>query len=311
MRIVSLLPSATEICHYLGILDEVVGVSHDCDWPPDIEDRPALSSTTIEEEASSGDIDQQVSEQMHAGRSLYHLNRDRLDDLAPDLILTQELCEVCAPAFDQVEEAARVMKGKTDVISLEPESLDDVLANIRTVAERTGTEERAEELIEHRKHIRREIEERVRDRNIKPRVLDLEWLDPPYIGGHWVPEMVEVADGQTMNDPGENACRVDWTDITAFDPEIAILMPCGFDTDRTRAEYDVLEERDEWNDLRAVHSGRVYNTHGSYYFNRPGPRLFTGLKILAKCMHPKRFRDFQLPEDALDTDPPFANPRSP
>lgn len=297
MRIVSLLPSATEIVCALGLEDQLVGVSHDCDWPPAVRDQPVLSSTAVDPEASSREIDATVREETHAGRSLYHFDQSRLEALDPDLILTQELCEVCAPDFDGVRRAARLLEDEPRVVSLEPRSLSEVLETVRRVGELTDREGTAERLVCSLEERIRTVTEAAAGVERAPRVVALEWLDPFFLGGHWVPGMVELAGGVPLAEPGAVSRRVDFDEIRRFEPEVLVLMPCGFDRERTLREYGALEFPDGWEELPAVGDGSVVATHGSYYFNRPGPRLVAGLEILASVFHPDRPDALSPPEE--------------
>lgn len=297
MRIVSLLPSATEIVCALGLEDQLVGVSHDCDWPPGVENRPALSSTLVDPEASSRRIDAVVREETHAGRSLYHLDRARLEALDPDLILTQELCEVCAPDFDGVRRAARLLEDEARVVSLEPEDLSEVLENIGLVGELTGREKRADRLVASLEERIRTVTKTVEEVDRRPSVVALEWLDPFYLGGHWVPGMVERAGGLPLAEPRKPSRRVDFEEIRRFEPDVVVLMPCGFDRERTLRGYEALDFPDGWKRLPALRDGSVVAVHGSHYFNRPGPRLVEGLEILASVLHPDRSHALSPPEE--------------
>lgn len=299
LRIVSLLPSATEIVCALGLRDSLVGISHDCDWPPDLARETAvLTQAAVHEGMSSAEIDQTVKELTHRGLSVYHLDPEKLRELQPDLVLTQELCEVCAPSFTEVREAVKVLDAEPRIVSLEPTDLEGIWETIRAVGEATGTEARAARLEEEL----RERIERVRSRTEAlercPRTLALEWLDPLYAAGHWVPEMIELAGGQPLSPPGEPSYEITWEDVEVFDPEVIVLLPCGFSPERALSELDVLFEYEGWEELRAVKAGEVYVVHGSYYFNRPGPRIVIGLEILARILHPELFADVDLPEDA-------------
>ncbi len=300
MNIVSLLPSATEIVCALGLDDQLVGVSHDCDWPPEVdEDRAVLSAAVVTGEQPSREIDQTVRDRLHQGLSVYHLDDELLAKLEPDLILTQELCEVCAPSFDEVRQAARVLHGDVDIVSLEPASLEDVLDTIRVVGDATGRVERADDLIEQLRTRIDRVRERASLASDRPRTLAIEWLEPPFVGGHWVPEMIELAGGEAMNGPGEPSEEIAWADVARFDPEVIAVMPCGFAPERTAEELDLLIEHDLWPDLKAVKGDRVHVVHGSFYFNRPGPRLVDGVEILASLIHPDEFGDLELPGDAV------------
>lgn len=264
-----------------------MGVSHDCDWPPEVTDKPVLSGSTVDPEASSREVDAVVRQKTHGGRSLYHLDQQRLQSLQPDLILTQELCEVCAPDFETVRRSARLLEDEARVVSLEPENLQGMLENIRLVGEITGRKQRAERRVEALQSRIERVQSLVDEPGRAPRVVSLEWLDPPFVGGHWVPEMIELAGGEPLGDPAAPSRRVKEDEIRSFEPEVLVLMPCGFDLERTVREYGTLGLRETWGAWPSVSDERVVATHGSFYFNRPGPRLVEGLEILASILHPE------------------------
>ncbi len=297
MRIVSLLPSATEIAFALGLGDQVVAVSHECDYPPAARQRPAVTRSPLHGHAlSSREIDERTARELREGGTLYYLDTDRLRDLAPDLILTQELCDVCAVAPQEVERAVRTLGTVPRVLSLEPNTLADVLQTIRIVGTATGREAEAEALVARlaeRIARVRQAADGVADR---PRVFCLEWTDPPWVAGHWVPEMVALAGGiDVLGEAGAPSMRVEWERVRAAAPEVLVLMPCGFDLARTLAEAAVVRALPSWDALPAVGAGRVYAVDGSSYFNRPGPRLVDGLELLAHLLHPERFARPPLP----------------
>jgi iron complex transport system substrate-binding protein len=300
MRIVSLLPAATEIVCALGLRGELVGISHDCDWPPGIrEEKEIVSEAAVHEGMSSAEIDQTAKELLHQGLSVYHLDTEKLRALKPDLILTQKLCEVCAPSFTDVQKAAEILDKEPEIISLEPANLDEIWDTIRLVGEVTGRISHAHRLIAKlRKRIER-VRARTEALERHPRTLALEWLEPLYVGGHWVPEVIELAGGEAMNPPGEPSYEITWDDVETFDPEVIVLMVCGFSPERTLEEIDLLLEYEGWEELRAVKNGDVYVVHGSHYFNRPGPRVVIGLEILAKILHPGLFPDIRVPKGAI------------
>ncbi|MDR7451814.1 MAG: cobalamin-binding protein [Armatimonadota bacterium] len=289
MRIVSLLPSATEIVCALGLADSLVGISHDCDYPPEIRNRPVLSEAVVTGDLPSAVIDARIREQVHRGRSVYHLDEAQLARLRPDLILTQELCRVCAPSYSLVQQAAKILDAKPGIVSLEPRGLRDILANIQLVGDLTGTSTQARAIVDGLQE-RIDAVSRAVAGTTRPRVACLEWLEPIFVGGHWVPEMVEVAGGHdVLGRAGEPSFVVEWDQVVAAQPDVIVLMPCGFDIPRTRRELDLLTTRPGWEALSAVRAGRVYLTDASAYFNRPGPRIVTGLEILAAILHPDRF----------------------
>jgi iron complex transport system substrate-binding protein len=300
MRIVSLLPSATEIICALGLRDELVGISHDCDWPPGLRDeKVVLTEAAVHEGMSSAEIDQIVKELTRQGLSVYQLDAEKLRELKPDLIFTQELCEVCAPSLAEVQKAAKVLDIAPKIVSLEPICLEDILDNILLVGELTGREEQARELVSKLQARIERVRSRTEFLEERPRVLAIEWLEPLYVGGHWVPELIELAGGEAINPPGEPSYEIAWEDVEIFDPEVIVLMPCGFSPERTLEEINRLTEYENWEELRAVKNGQVYLTYGSYYFNRPGPRIVIGLEILAKILHPELFTDVKIPKGAL------------
>jgi iron complex transport system substrate-binding protein len=299
MRIISLLPSATEIVCELGLMDELVGISHDCDWPPEVHNKPVVSQAVVNSDMTSSEIDRMVRERVHQGLSVYHLEVEKWKELRPDLILTQELCEICAPAFTEVLHAAEILDVEPKIISLDPTSLNEILENIERVGSLTHRQTQAGQLIAKLRTRIERVRSRAQTLAERPRVLALEWLEPLFLAGHWVPEMIELAGGEALNAPGEPSYEIDWVDIEGFDPELLVLMPCGFTPQQTMQELDLLLSHEGWEELRAVKNQQVYVVHGSYYFNRPGPRIVTGLEILARLIHPESFRDLALPQGSV------------
>ncbi len=298
MRIVSLVPSATEIVCALGLADALVGISHDCDFPQDILEKPVLSEAIVSVTEPSRAIEGRIRGMVHSGRSVYHLDGAALARLRPDLILTQELCAVCAPSYTLVKQAAKLLDAEMKIVSLEPRGLADVLDNIALVGELTGTEPQAAALAAR---LRARIEAvRATPTASRPRVACLEWLDPVYVGGHWIPEMVDIAGGaDVLGRPGAPSRMAEWDEVVAARPEVLVLMPCGFDIARARSELGVLTARPGWGDLPAVRTGRAFLTDASSYFNRPGPRLVDGLEILAWAIHPEVV-DSSLPPGSIE-----------
>lgn len=284
VRIVSLLPSATEIVCALGLAEHLVGISHDCDWPPEVVGKPVLSQALVDPNAPSHAIDAAVREALHRGTSVYHLDAGQLEALAPDLVLTQELCAVCAPSFHEVRRAARAVRGRPTIVSLEPRGLYDILETVVEVGRRTGRAQEASQLVAELE-ARIEAVQRLPQPRPRPRVVCLEWLDPLFVAGHWIPEMVAIAGGEdVLGRPGEPSFVVDWEAVQAARPEVVVVMACGFDLERTRREIHLLTRRPGWEGLPAVRSGRVYLTNATAYFNRPGPRIVRGLEILAELL---------------------------
>ncbi len=289
MRIVSLLPSATEIVASLGLTDSLVGISADCDYPPAIRGLPVLSEAIVCSDLASPVIDRRIRDRRHTGQSVYHLDPGQLAALEPDVILTQELCTMCAPSFTLVLEAARLLDGETRIVSLEPHGLLDIVETVRIVGAVTGATDQAADVAGRLKR-RIDAVTAFAERSTvgQPRVVCVEWLDPIWIGGHWVPEMVARAGGHDVLGASRLPSReAAWDEVCAADPDVLVVMACGFDLERTRAEIGLLSARPGWDTLRAVRTGRVYLTNGSAYFNRPGPRIIDGLEMLAAMIHPE------------------------
>ena len=286
MRIVSLLPSATEILFGIGAGDQVVGVTHECDFPEAAKSLPHLTSSALPQSGDPAEIDRHVRKSLHAGSSLYHLDADLLERLAPDLVITQELCEVCAVSYSIVDRAARRLSSDPRVVSLEPSSLEDVYANIETLGSLTGCETPARDLVASLQSRIEALQRRVASLS-KQRVLVLEWTEPPMSGGHWTPQLVEIA-GATplLGNPGANSQVLTWEQIAKADPDVIIVAPCGFDLDKTHDAVERLQSVPEWNALRAVRSGNVAPVDGNAYLNRPGPRLVDTAEIFARILHP-------------------------
>ena len=283
MRICTLLPSATEIAFALGLGDSVVGVSHECDYPPAAREKPVTVRGCIDSDAAtSGEIDQAVQRRLSRGDGLYSLDLPLLQRLHPDLIITQGLCDVCAVARDEVTAVAATLTPPARVLSLSPGSLGEVLQDITRVAKATGTSARAKALVEALKRRVERVAARPRQAGPRLRVACLEWLDPLYAAGHWVPEMVDLAGGRdVLAVEHAPSARVSPEALVEAAPEVIVLMPCGFDRDRTLQEWEPLKDRPMWRGIPAVTSGNVFAVDGSKFFNRPGPRLVDGLEVLA------------------------------
>ena len=280
MRICSLLPSGTEILYSLGLGDQVVAVTHECDYPPETAAKPRITEDLIEQgRMTSVEIDHHVSSNIGRHGTIYRLKQDLLETLEPDLIVTQELCEVCAVSYKEVQHAARVLEGRTRIVSLEPTTLNEMLETILLVGELTGRKDAALEKVQELNARLQRVRERVRDRE-RPRVYAMEWLDPPFSAGHWVPEMVEIAGGdEVLGKRGSKSERITPERILEAQPEIIVLMPCGFSLERTVEEYRRTRFLPGW-------SGQLYAVDGSSYFNRSGPRLIDGVEILSEIFHP-------------------------
>ena len=306
MRILSLLPSATEIVFALGLGDQLVGVTHECDHPAEAARLPKVTRSLIDhQESSSSEVHRHIAESLHNGSSIYALDQVLLERLDPELILTQELCDVCAVSYDEVQRAVRVLPGPRRVLSLEPTDLGGILDAVRHVGELTGTAGQAEGVVASLQQRIDRVAARTADVNARPRVFAMEWLDPPFVGGHWVPEMIRLAGGvDGLGAERRPSHTIAWADIAAYDPEVVVLMPCGYDLAETVKQQRRASFPDEWRSLSAVKSGNVYVANGSAYFNRPGPRIVDGLEILAEILHPTLFPRQHPPEAWARLDAP-------
>lgn len=279
MRVASLLPSATEIVCMLGLDQLLVGRSHECDAPASILGLPVLTTTSIESDRPSAEIDAQVKNHLAHGLSLYGVRMELLAELQPDLILTQAHCEVCAVSERDLEGL------DARVLSLSPTTLAEVWASIKAVGAALGHPERGERIAWQLEAMIGAVERVIADRP-KPTVGCIEWTDPLMSAGNWVPELVEKAGGvPVLGNTGEHSPWLSWQELLEADPEVLVLMPCGFDLERTRREADVLRQEPQWASLRAVRNQRVYAVDGNQYFNRPGPRLVDSVEILAEILH--------------------------
>lgn len=292
MRIVSLLPSTTEIAFALGLGDQVVAVTHECDYPPEARKLPIITASALDHSsASSEEIDTAVRGQLRDGISIYTLDETMLDELHPDLILTQALCDVCAVSFGSVEQAVAGLETEPQLLSLEPTSLEGIFGTILAVGNCTGRREAALSVVDALRKRVEAVRLRASEATLKPRVACLEWFDPPFGPGHWLPELVELAGGKAgLGRAGEPSQRISWGDVIAFAPEVIVLTPCGFDLERTlREAAEILPHRMGWSALPAVRAGRVYAVDGNSYFSRPGPRIVDSLELLARLVHPELF----------------------
>jgi len=290
-KIISLLPSATEIVCALGLQDNLVGRSHECDFPEGVANLPVCTEANIPDGLSSAEIDAKVKEILSDALSVYTVKKEVIKSLAPDVIITQAQCEVCAVTLAEVEQALENYLDKpVQIISLQPNSLNDILADITTIAEALGATEAGEQLVEELDERVNIIRHKLKFMENKPTVACIEWLEPFIISGNWVPELVSIAGGvPVLAKAGKHSPYVEWGEILAQDPEIIILMPCGFSIERTMREVYLLLQQQGFNDLKAVKNNRVYIADGNHYFNRPGPRIVDSLEILAEIIHPKQF----------------------
>ncbi|MCJ8211905.1 cobalamin-binding protein [Mucilaginibacter sp. RS28] len=291
LKIISLLPAATEIVCALGLRESLVGRSHECDFPEDVKLLPVCTHTTLSNEMSSGNIDREVKQRLSEALSIYEVDREEIKSLKPDVVITQAQCEVCAVSLPEVEKALGDDLGKdSKIISLQPQKLADILSDITTVASALGVSERGAQLLEDLNERIDLIRHKLKFIEAKPTVACIEWLDPLMVSGNWVPGLVEIAGGKpVLAEEGKHSPYIDWTDIRLADPEVLVVMPCGFSVERTLKEIDLLLALPGFNDLQAVKNNRVYIADGNQYFNRPGPRIVDSIEILAEIINPKQF----------------------
>jgi iron complex transport system substrate-binding protein len=290
-RIASLLPSATEIACALGLREQLVGRSHECDFPPEVEALPVLTTSKLDPHAESLAIDGRVKELVREGLSIYRVDAERLRALAPSVVLTQEQCDVCAASPRDVETAlASWVGGRPRLVSLAPATLGDVWGDLVTVASALGVPERGEALAKQLASRLTDVSERTQRIRPRPRVAAIEWTEPLMAAGNWIPELISLAGGESVfGEVGRHSPWLAWEALRAADPDVIVVLPCGFDLARTRREMAPLAAQPGWNGLRAVRSGTVFLTDGNQFFNRPGPRLVESLEILAEILHPAVF----------------------
>ena len=299
-RIVSFLPSATEILYELGVGDDVLAVTHECKYPPEAWAKPrVIHSVFNPQKMTSQEIDRKVSELIMAGADMYVLDEEVLKTANPNLIVAQGICEVCSPYIREINKAVGLLGGRPEVLVLDPRTLDDILDGISEVGRRVGKLGNAQSFVSE---LRARIK-KVRHiaKGASPKVLCLEWLDPLYTAGHWIPQMVEIAGGiNGISVTGEQSRRMGLDEVMGFDPDIIVLMPCGFDIKRTLQEYEGIADSKAWKSLRAVRQGQVYAVNANEYFSKPGPRTVTGLEILAKIINPDTCKDFNIPKNSIE-----------
>jgi iron complex transport system substrate-binding protein len=282
MRIVSLVPSATEILFALGLGDEVVAVTHECDYPPAARELPTVTRDALPRDLTAGQIDAAVRARTDHGESIYELDAEALHELRPDLIVTQALCAVCAVSFEDVRAIAQELASRPEVVSLDPRTLGEVLGDVRMLAEATDRRDAGVALVQDAAARIDRVRLAVRDRR-QPRVAALEWLDPVFVAGHWTPQLIEYAGGiDVLGMSGEHSERRGWDEVAAAEPDVVVVMPCGYDAERARAEALLHGEK-----LAALGAGQVVAVDASAYFSRPGPRLIDGLELLAHVLQPE------------------------
>jgi iron complex transport system substrate-binding protein len=294
IRIVSLLPAATEIVAALGLMEQVVGVSHECDFPTEANARPRVTRCPVHNTGlASGEVDQWVRRALRENGTIYVIDEPLLHELRPDVILTQKLCDVCAVGYGTVARLAETLPGPPQLVNLEPTSLADIFDDIRRVAQTCGVPGRAHKIIA-RLSERVEVVRRRADRiSYRPRCFLMEWVDPPFCSGHWGPELMEIAGGRdSLGRNHQPSAQVDWREVIDARPEIMVLALCGYDINRARCDYELLRSFPGFDSIPAAHDGEIYLVDASAYFARPGPRIVDSLEILAGILHPREFPEF-------------------
>ena len=291
LQIVSLLPSSTEIVCELGMKKNLVGITHECDFPSNIMNLPHLTASRISHETmSSKEIDHAVRSQLDGHGSIYNLDEKLLQDLAPDLIFTQELCEVCAVSYETVKKAAKIYTADAKVVSLEPNNIEEIFENVKTVGELCGVSEKAVEVVNKLKQRLTAVKKQTKDIKKRPKVFMFEWLEPPFSPGHWVPEQVEIAGGDCLlGKAGEKSVAATYQDIFESNPEILVLIPCGYYTKDILRQIKNTKFPANWREIQAIKDENIWALDATSYFSRPAPRVVNGVEILAKIFHPQVF----------------------
>jgi len=298
-RIVSFLPSGTELLYELGVGDRLFGVTHECLYPDDAKSKPRIISSVFDSsKMNSKEIDEITTQLLKDGKEIFVLDEQNLKDASPDLIISQNTCEVCAAHTNQVNKAVQILENKPELLSMDPHNLQEIL---NSVTELSKLVQKEEEGIQLRESLQKRIDYlKEQNHDSKPNVLALEWIEPFFTAGHWVPEMIQVAGGSnTVSKTGEHSRRMDFQEAVNADPDIIIFMPCGFDTDRTISEYQkFLKSNERWNQMRAVKNNKIFAVDANSYFSKPSIRTITGTEILAKIIHPESFRDLTVPQNS-------------
>jgi len=305
-NIVSFLPSATEILYELGSGPQLVGVTHECNYPEEAKSKPRIINSSFDSSImSSKEIDNKIVELVSKGKDIYIINDQVLKALKPDIIIAQGICEVCSPFTKEINRAISILGYYPEVIILDPKNISDILDNISKIAQKVEKMKEGQELVRTLEEKIKRVKKITEGKNVEnlPRILCLEWLDPFFTAGHWVPEMVEIAGGiNGLSKPKEQSRRASLEEIKKFDPDKIILMPCGFNIDRTIIEYKnsstILNKNHEWNNLRAIKKNELHVVDAGSYFSKPGPRTITGLEILAKIISPYEFEYITAPENS-------------
>lgn len=308
-RIVSFLPSSTEILYEIGAGSQIAGVTHECKYPDDADTKPKVINSSFDAGTmNSKEIDEKIVQLMQSGRDIYVINDRILKQAKPDLIITQGVCEVCAPFTNEVKRASSILGYKPEILVLDPHDLDEILVSIMDIAERVDRAKEGRKVVASLQNRIDNVRIKAGQRStstgnkhdIKPKVLCIEWIDPFFAGGHWVPQIVEIVGGiNGLCSRGQASRRMYIDEIIKFNPDKIILMPCGFDLNRTMAEAKTLETNDKWKSLPAVQNNEVYAVNAGAHFSKPGPRTITGLEVLAKIIDPEGFGDIKVPFESF------------
>ena len=307
MRIVSFLPSATEMVYALGLDEQLVGVTHECDYPPQARNKPVVVRNVLPiETMTQAEIDRAVAERMHNGDSLYQIDEDLLRKLSPDLILTQNLCQVCAPSGNEVSQVLQALENRPQILWLTPRSIGEIFDNLRDLASATGREPEAQAVIDDCNSRIDRLKTFAAQVNEPPRVFCMEWLDPVYACGHWVPELVKLAGGRdALGQAAGESVRISWNEIAEYSPDVIVIMPCGFNLQQTMKQiwdsfgkYSLTKSSHSqaFFELEAVRNERVFGVDANSYFARPGPRVIDGAELLAQVIHPELFAQSGIPD---------------
>ena len=299
-RIVTFLPSATELIYNLGADDKLFGVTHECNYPIDAKTKPRVISSVFDPALmSSKQIDEKICQLMTDGKEIYNLNKENLLNAKPDLIISQNICEVCSAHTEHVNMAVNILEKKPKVYTMDPHNIDEILISIKDISKMIGKEKEGNELINSLLKRLQFVKSKMYEE--RPKVVAIEWVDPFFTSGHWIPEMIETAGGENLISVERMPSRkMKFKEIKSANPDIIVIMPCGFDVKRTISEYNnVLAENPDWNELKAVKENNVYAVDANSYFSKPSLRTITGIEILAQIIHPDIFGSLQLPEDSF------------
>ena len=299
-RIVTFLPSATELIYNLGADDKLFGVTHECNYPIDAKTKPRVISSVFDPALmSSKQIDDKICQLMTDGKQIYNLNEENLLNAKPDLIISQNICEVCSAHTEHVNMAVNMLEKKPEVYTMDPHNVDEILMSIKDISKMIGKEKEGNELVNSLLKRLEFVKSKMYEE--RPKVVAIEWVDPFFTSGHWIPEMIETAGGENMISIEKMPSRkMKLEEIKSANPDIIVMMPCGFDVKRTISEYNnVLAENPDWNELKAVEENNVYAVDANSYFSKPSLRTITGIEILAQIIHPDIFGSLQLPKDSF------------